>query len=312
VSIAFLKILALFRLIRVGNLLLLSGTLFLVRYTLVNPILELYGTTSALNEMDYLLLSLSVVITAASGYVINNIIDKETDDVNQKDNGIDIIGVRASKILYAFLFVGAIVCSYVAGGARLNSTIFLVTASSCGLLYFYSSDYKNMPFLGNLIVALLTSMTIGLPLLADSSALANEPVKTFLIAYACFAFLTTWLREIIKDCEDLKGDLTFGSKTLPILFGLRFASLFAGFLGLIICSSIGIIQYATKQWEDLVSFTYVSALIQLPLLIVSIKLLLPGSDKPFARLSLWMKLVMVAGLLSMAIFYLTSIGIISL
>ncbi len=39
--------------------------------------------------------------------------------------------------------------------------------------------------------------------------------------YASFAFFMTLVREIIKDIEDLKGDNTFGCRTLPIILGIR-------------------------------------------------------------------------------------------
>src|SRR5947208_952823 len=44
---------------------------------------------------------------------------------------------------------------------------------------------------------------------------------TLALAYGVFAFMSTLLREIIKDAEDIKGDQISDCKTLPIVLGIR-------------------------------------------------------------------------------------------
>jgi len=68
---------------------------------------------------------------------------------------------------------------------------------------------------GNFTVALLTGLSIEL---VNVFFQVNNHLVTI---YAIFAFFMTLVREIIKDMEDLKGDHTFGCKTLPIVWGLR-------------------------------------------------------------------------------------------
>jgi 4-hydroxybenzoate polyprenyltransferase len=297
------------RLLRTGNLILLCGAILLVRHTLTLPILEVYGTTSSLPEWSFSLLMAAIVLTAASGYVINNIMDQESDAINQKNTGMDSISPKAANLLYGFLFVSAILCAFISTKGDYGSMAFIVTAVSCGLLYFYAVDYKRIPLLGNVIVASLTCLAITLPVICDAAAYTNEAVKLFIMGYGAFAFLITLIREIIKDCEDITGDSAIGAKTLPILVGTNVASMLCGILTLMIFASIGYIQYMTTQWDDIISFGYVSLFIQLPLLVLSVMLFRTSSPSNFHTQSVIAKLIMVTGVLSMAVFYLSIRGV---
>ena len=50
--------------------------------------------------------------------------------------------------------------------------------------------------------------------------------------YAIIAFLINLTREIVKDIEDVDGDLNSNYKTLPIILGRRIAKNTALFFGL--------------------------------------------------------------------------------
>ncbi|MFM7079731.1 MAG: geranylgeranylglycerol-phosphate geranylgeranyltransferase [Bacteroidota bacterium] len=302
-------IISVIRLLRTGNLMLLCGALLLVRHTLTLPILEVYGASSSLPDWSFLLLMTAIVLTAASGYVINNIMDQESDSINHKKTGMDSISTKAANLLYGFLFISALLCAFISTKGDYGSMAFIVTAVSCGLLYFYAADYKRIPLLGNVIVASLTCLAITLPVICDAAAYTNEAVKLFIMGYGAFAFLMTLIREIIKDCEDITGDSAIGAKTLPILLGTRAASMLCGVLTLMIFASIGYIQFKTTQWDDLISFSYVSLFIQAPLLVLTVMLFRNRSQPNFHTQSVIAKLIMVAGVLSMAVFYLSIRGI---
>lgn len=297
------------RLIRTGNLMMLIGALLLVRHTLTLPILELYGTESSLQDWSFSFLMAAIVLTAASGYVINNIMDQESDAINEKKTGLESISRQNANILYGFLFVSALVCAFVSTKGEYNSIAFIVTAVSCGLLYFYAADYKRIPLLGNVIVASLTCLAITLPVISDGAANTNEPVKLFIMGYGAFAFLITLVREIIKDCEDLAGDSAVGARTLPILLGTKAACVLTGSIVFIIFAAIGYVQYQTTQWDDPLSFGYVSLFIQIPLITLSVMLFRLNPNTNFSKLSTLAKAIMFTGVLSMAVFYLSIRGI---
>jgi geranylgeranylglycerol-phosphate geranylgeranyltransferase len=78
----------------------------------------------------------------------------------------------------------------------------------------YEFLLKARGFVGNLVVALLT----GLVFLYGGAAAGNAAV---LLPFAGMAFLATLSREVIKDMEDVRGDV--GRVTLPMTYGLPYS-----------------------------------------------------------------------------------------
>ncbi|MFM7176676.1 MAG: geranylgeranylglycerol-phosphate geranylgeranyltransferase [Bacteroidota bacterium] len=295
-----------FRLVRIGNLVMLCGAMLLTRHMLILPILELNGIESLLSQTKFNLLTLAVVLAAASGYIINNLMDVETDRVNGKERGLEQIGNRNARLLYFIFTIAAVVLAFIVGDGSIKSRAFLSTAVSCGLLYFYAVDYKRIPVLGNVVVSVLTAFALAMPMFCDESASNNEPIRIFVIGYAMFAFLLSLSREIIKSCEDMEGDAAFGIRSIAVVAGTRVASIVASLVALIGFSLIATVQYITAQWENTISFYFVCLLVQLPLAILCVSLFLAKTKKAFGRLSTLNKFIMATGLLTMAVFYLTA------
>ena len=102
-----------------------------------------------------------------------------------------------------------------------------------GLLYFYSVVYKKQFLIGNIIVAVLTSFVplmvviFELPVIynyygPELISLSTMKIIFYWVAgFAVFAFLTTLSREIVKDMEDFEGDKAYGSRSLPVVAGIR-------------------------------------------------------------------------------------------
>lgn len=297
---------SLFRLVRIGNLVMLCGAMLLSRHMLILPILDLNGLDSALSHTKFNLLTLAVVLTAASGYIINNLMDMETDRVNGKERGLDEIGHRNARLIYFIFTIAAVVIAFIVGDGSIKSRAFLATAVSCGLLYFYAVDYKRIPVLGNVVVSVLTAFAVSMPMFCDEAASNNEPIRILVIGYAVFAFLLSLAREIIKSCEDMEGDAACGIRTLAVVAGTRVAAIVAAVVGFIGLSLIGTVQYITAQWESPISFYFVCLLVQLPLVVMCILLFRARTKKAFGRLSSLNKFIMAMGLLTMAVFYLTA------
>jgi 4-hydroxybenzoate polyprenyltransferase len=264
---------AVFRVIRAVNLLVLSGALILIRHTLVLPILQLKGTASSMSDSQYLLMTFSVVLTAASGYLINNLLDMETDAANGKNRGLDILGFRTVRALYFIITIAAVNCAFILGKGSWKSMPFLITSVSCGLLYFYSLDYKKIPFVSGFTV---------------------------------FAFMLTLIRELIKCCEDVEGDASTNVRTLAVVWGTKSVSIATAVISTTTFGLIAYIQYATAQWEDPISFAYMSLFVSLPLAYLSFALFKAREHRQFSALSKITKLIMVTGILTLLVFYLTS------
>jgi len=70
--------------IRPVNLLIVALTQFLLYYIVILPSFEYAEVDRLLNPNLLLLLVLDTMLIAASGYVINDIIDEKSDQINNK------------------------------------------------------------------------------------------------------------------------------------------------------------------------------------------------------------------------------------
>jgi 4-hydroxybenzoate polyprenyltransferase len=114
--------------------------------------------------------------------------------------------------------------------------------------------------------------------------------------YSLFAFFITLVREIIKDLEDLKGDDTFGCKTLPIVWGIRKTKFLVYFLLLL----FAVVVLGVHQWISPLPMMFFAWFLFLPTLVLLAWLIRADTRKDFYHLSQFCKIIMVAGILSMA------------
>jgi 4-hydroxybenzoate polyprenyltransferase len=138
-------------------------------------------------------------------------------------------------------------------------------------------------------VALLTGISIQL---VDFLYHSGNPL---ILIYAVFAFFITLVREIIKDMEDLKGDNTFGCRTLPIIWGLRrtkFAIYFILF-------AFAVTVIMLNEMYTRLPLYYFLVFLFGPLLWLLNRLIRADTVKDFAWLSNFCKVIMLLGIMSM-------------
>lgn len=305
------------KLIRFPNLIILALAQCLIYYMVVVPLLKTSEFTPSLHTWQFLLIVLSTVLIAAGGYVINDFFDKDIDAANGIGKVHDFSGWTMKTLYFVFSIIGIAIGLYLTYALKLRQFVltYLLTAA---LLYFYSASYKRLPLVGNFVVAFLTAVAVFLPAFADYElqyafrdiklpVINNKMYNLRLIiaiaaAYAFFAFLISLVREIIKDMEDIEGDREFGCNTLPIVAGINNTKLIAIGLLLLIVGLILFIQIKQAWWESLPVFGYTILFVQVPLLILSVKLFLSAEKKHFKVASMIAKVVMVGGILSLPVF----------
>ena len=270
---------SLIKLTRVGNLVIIALTQYFTAGFLIGM--------HTLNDLKLLLLSISTILIAAGGYVINDYYDVKIDYIN-KPNRV-VIGKIISR-RYAILFHVLLSTIGIALGIYLSLGIGLVNAVSVFLLWLYSNNLKRLPFIGNVTVAFLTGLAV---IVVDLFYRTNN---SLVIIYALFAFFITLVREVIKDMEDLKGDNSFGCKTLPIIWGLRKTKLL---LYIILVAFAGIVVVLNQLYRAL-PFKYHLIFLFVPLLWLLYRLIRADMKKDFTRLSIFCKVIMLLGILSMA------------
>lgn len=265
----------------------------------------------ALTDWQYSLLVLSTILIAAAGYVINNVFDVITDTIN-KPNDV-VIGRGISETMGYNIYIVLNVTGVAIGFYLSNviqrpgfATIFILMAS---LLYFYSTTLKQIMILGNIAVAFTLAMSVIIigffdlfPATISENRAQMASFFSILTDYALFAFMINFIREIIKDIEDVNGDYNQGMNTLPIAIGTgRTAKIV---LIITVAPIILLLIYIKKYFieNDLYIVTlYALAFVLAPLIYFIIRLMNAKSQKDFHHLSIVLKLVLFFGILSIAI-----------
>lgn len=270
---------SLLKLTRFGNLVIIGITQYFTAAFLVDR--------STLDDGRLFLLSVSTVLIAAAGYIINDYYDVKIDYINKPERVV--IGKNIPR-RYAILFHVVLSGIGIIIGLLLSWRIAALNVLSAFLLWLYSNNLKRLPFIGNFSVAFLTGLSVWIVdlLYRHGSAL--------IVIYASFAFFMTLVREIIKDMEDLKGDNTFGCRTLPIVWGLRRTKFAIYFILAVFALTVILIN----QFYKALPLEYFLIFLFIPLLILLYRLIRADTTRDFAALSTFCKIIMLLGILSMA------------
>lgn len=165
-------------------------------------------------DFDLFILVLASSLTIASGYIINNFYDSKKDLINRPNKSqLDRLVSQKTKLYTYFTlnFLVAIIAFFVSFKAVLFFSVYIFA------IWFYSHKIKKYPIIGNLTAAMLAV----LPFFAILLYFKNFYPPIF--AHAIFLFLLILIREMVKDFENLKGDIANNYRTLPVRYGDFFA-----------------------------------------------------------------------------------------
>lgn len=312
------------KLIRWQNLLIVFATQLLAWACVILPVQHYSEQQLLLNVPNFLLLSLSTVLITAAGYIINDYFDIKIDIINKPDKVIleKTIPLRQAIIMHTVLnVIGIVMALIVASGVlatRTGSYRWIILQLFCTLLlWLYSTSLKRQFMTGNIAVALLTALTIIAlilfepalhtyiiknPFIETSTGKIPNPVWT-LAVYAYFAFMLTWMREIVKDMEDFKGDAQEGCVTMPIKWGLQKSSWFVIGLGWLTLLPLvkAVTELLFSRWWILGTYTLVALII--PILVWLVFLPRKATQQHYHTASRWLKIIMVSGIGSLIIYY---------
>lgn len=295
------------QLIRYQNLLLLAFMQLVFRF----GFMIFHDTALALSNFQYGLLVLSTVLIAAAGYVVNDIFDQETDRINKPEKvtiGKSISEKKAYTIYVGLNLFAIIIGFYLAIIVHqpVLAFLFIVVAA---VLYLYSTTLKQIMLVGNIAVAMTLAFSviiIGIfdlyPIMTSSNHVQTAALFSLLIDFAVFAFLINFLREIVKDIEDVNGDYSQGLQTLPIVFGVARAGLavfFFAFFPLIILVFYIKEYFLTKNLFLAALYTFV--FIVVPLLYFIVKICIAKTKAHFHHLSTVLKWIIFFGIIGIMV-----------
>ena len=298
----------LFRLIRWPNLLIVLLTQYLLYQHVLIAQLKKADLSPTLSGLDFWTLSFATILTAAAGYVINDIYDQVIDALNKPDRMI--VGQHLSEKAAYRWYVGFIILGLFCIGWLTYRTgdWFWIPGYILAnvMMFWYSKSWKKKILIGNFVVALFCALVAVVVIVGESgywSKLAADApivyiniVGTF-TAYTTFAFLSTMYREIVKDMEDVYGDEIDNCRTLPIVFGIQKSKTIAAFFAISLLLTTIFGAYLLYSIGRYVQLGYLLIGIIIP---IKISLLFLGKAKTvqeFHQLSTITKLIMLGGIL---------------
>lgn len=210
-KLILLKFLSLFSIVRGYNILMITLAQYLASIYILAPGLPLRNVVF---DFNLFVIVTSSALAIAGGYIINNFYDSEKDLINKpRKSMLDRLVSQRTKLSTYFVlnFLAAFFASYVSFRAVLFFSAYIFG------IWFYSHKLKKVPFLGNFVSATLAIAPFFVVFIYYKN------FATVIFVHAMFLFLLILAREMIKDLENIAGDMTQNYKTVPILYGAKFS-----------------------------------------------------------------------------------------
>ncbi|WP_036380284.1 geranylgeranylglycerol-phosphate geranylgeranyltransferase [Muricauda sp. MAR_2010_75] len=276
------KLLSLFSVVRGYNILVITLAQYLASIYILSPNIPLRQVVFDLNL--FLIVTASALVIA-SGYIINNFYDAEKDLINKPTKSMldRLVSQRFKLTTYFILnFVAVLAASYISFRAVLFFSAYIFG------IWFYSHKLKRIPFIGNLVSATLAIA----PFFVVFVYYRN--FQTVIFVHALFLFLLILAREMIKDLENMAGDMAQNYRTIPIIYGPKVSKFI---IALLIVLTLIPALLLIKTFD--VGYMYLYFIACIALLILFLVLLWKSSDKRhYVRLHNILKFIIVAGVFS--------------
>ena len=289
----FLKLFSLFSIIRGYNVLIIVIAQYLTSIYILAPQLSV---KEILFDLNLFMIVLASATAIASGYIINNFYDSDKDLINRpRKTMLDRLVSQRTKLTSYFVlnFLSAFFASYVSFKAVVFFSLYIFG------IWFYSHKLKKYPFIGNFVAATLAVI----PFFAVFIYYKNFDLVIFV--HATFLFLIISMRELVKDLENLKGDLAQDYRTIPVLYGNKVSKVMLTILCLltIVPTYLLIVKYDIGYMDF---FFYGS---MLALLVFVIMLWKSNKKLHYVLLHNILKFIIVAGVFSIALINLNRISL---
>tara|TARA_B110000003_G_C16573238_1_gene505150 strand:+ start:278 stop:1234 length:957 start_codon:yes stop_codon:yes gene_type:complete len=309
---------AFLKLIRLKNLLIIALTQSVLKYFLI----EVYFAEPSLTYFSFSFYLTALILIVASGYILNDIYDVETDKINKYETRVIEKTIKKSAAFKAYYFLNflGLVCGFYAAFIVNKIWLGFVFLFFIFSLWRYSQKNKTSFIIGNIQVAFLIALSIinlGLfELLSKGLNIKEESHMIFLIImfYAGFSFITTLIREIIKDLEDIEGDKNISADTLAIKFGVKktnYILLILNSILILVITCFQYYQYSVLNSTFSVELSYWGAnkiaviytlILQLLIVFQVYRIYQSKTKKDFHFLSMLSKIIMLVGILSVPVF----------
>lgn len=236
--------------------------------------------------LDWRLFVLVIASTfaIASGYIINNFYDAKKDIINRpKKSYLDRLVSQKTQLRVYFIlnFLSALLGYVISWRAALFYSVYIF------LIWFYSHKLKKYPIIGNLTASLLAVLPFF------GILLYFKNFYHVIFAHAIFLYLIILIREMVKDLENIEGDLSNNYQTIPVKFGENFAKrIISTLLFLTLIPVYFLINVYDVGYMDI--YFYVSYIL---LLIFVLKLWNSEGKIDYIKLHFLLKIILLAGVI---------------
>ena len=281
----YIKILSLFSVVRGYNIMLIVIAQYLAAIFIFSPEKSL---KQVLFDPNLYFIVLATVCVIASGYIINNFYDAETDSINKPiKSKIDRIVDQKTKLRIYFLlnFIGVLVAFLVSWRAALFFSVYIF------LIWFYSHKLKKYPLAGLLSAAILSI----LPFFAIFVYYKN--FSEIIFTHAAFLFFILLIRELVKDLGRLKGNFAQNYQTIAVKYGEHFTKILITVLVFLTLDPI----YFLLKYPEIGGMKYYFYGVILVLFVFLLLLWFNKRKDNYGLLHLILKLLIAAGVFSLAL-----------
>ena len=213
-KLLLLKIASLFSVVRGYNIPIIVLAQYLSAIFILAPE---KGALDVILDLNLFLIVFASSLTIASGYIINNFYDSKKDLINRPNKSMLDRLVSQKTKLYVYFSLNFLVV-FIAIFVSWRAVIFF--SAYIFLIWFYSHKVKKYPIIGNLMSAFMAV----LPFFAILMYFKN--FYSVIFAHATFLYLLLLVREMVKDLENLAGDLVNDYRTIPVIFGEKVSKQF--------------------------------------------------------------------------------------
>ena len=274
-----LKIISMFSVVRGYNIPIIALAQYLSAIFIMAP--EKRALQVVLDFNLFIIVIVSS-LTIASGYIINNFYDSKKDLINRPNKSqLDRLVSQKTKlqVYFSVNFIVFLLAFFVSFRAVLFFSPYIF------LIWFYSHKLKKMAVVGNLTAAFLAV----LPFFAILLYYKNLYPQIF--AHATFLFLLLLIREMIKDLENIKGDIANDYLTIPVQYGENFSK---KIITLLTVATIIPIYFLVELFE--VGYMDIYFYVSMIILIFFLQKLWKSNTKPaYLKLHNILKFLVVSG-----------------
>jgi 4-hydroxybenzoate polyprenyltransferase len=279
----FFKFLSLLSVVRGYNIAIIILAQYLAAIFIFSPEQTL---TNVVFNLDLYFLVLATICVIASGYIINNFYDSKKDLINKpiKSKIDSIVSQKIKLKIYFFLnFLGVVFGFLVSWRAALFFAIYIF------LIWLYSHKLKKYPLMGLFSASILSI----LPFFAIFIYYKN--FSTIIFTHAAFLFFVLMIRELLKDLENIKGDIVSDYKTIPVTYGEHFTKILITLLVFLTMNPV----YFLWEYPEIGMMKYYFYFVGLVFFFFLIYLWKANTKKDYVILHNTIKLIILIGVLSL-------------